>query len=46
MLVAYDMPWRASQETRLFLSLATYSHVGRADPELPWERLNKIDALT
>lgn len=35
----------ASAPGGFYQRLATYGHLGRADLELPWERIDKVDAL-
>lgn len=35
----------AKSKGRFYQNLAAYGHIGRPDLELPWERLDKMDAL-
>lgn len=37
---------RVGEKGGFYRKLATYGHMGRADMELPWERLNKVEALS
>lgn len=36
----------AAQGGRFYRNLAAYGHMGRTDLDLPWERLDRIDALS
>jgi S-adenosylmethionine synthetase len=44
MFLAYDT--HRNMKDGRYRALAVYGHVGRGDLDLPWERLNKVDALT
>jgi S-adenosylmethionine synthetase len=35
----------ATRSDGFYVTLAAYGHVGRTDIELPWERLDLVDAL-